>query len=95
MTVNLLKRLESSVRVPAHTREASAIHLSTPQPHREFPPDGSGWHDFTDLSAAFEDAEPDEDVDFLDPEECRPISRPAARSKFNWPTWTCPPGSTT
>jgi superfamily II DNA or RNA helicase len=69
MTVNLLKRLESSVAAFRLTlRRLQQIHLSTLTRIETYRRTGQGGT-FTDVSAAFEDAEPDEDVDFIDPED--------------------------
>ena len=69
MTVNLLKRLESSVQAFRLTlRRLQQIHLSTLARIESFRRTGQG-NTFTDLSSTFENAEPDEDVDLLDPDE--------------------------
>lgn len=69
MTVNLLKRLESSVQAFRLTlRRLQQIHLSTLARIESFRRTGQGG-DFTDLSTTFDNAEPDEDVELLDPDE--------------------------
>jgi len=69
MTVNLLKRLESSVAAFRLTlQRLQQIHLSTLTRIENFRRTGHGGT-FSDLSTVFEDAEPDEDMDFLDPDE--------------------------
>ena len=69
MTVNLLKRLESSVQAFRLTlRRLQQIHLSTLARIESFRRTGQGGA-FTDLSTAFDNAEPDEDVELLDPDE--------------------------
>jgi hypothetical protein len=69
MTVNLLKRLESSVQAFRLTlRRLQQIHLSTLARIESFRRTGQGG-DFTDLSTVFDSAEPDEDVELLDPDE--------------------------
>jgi hypothetical protein len=69
MTVNLLKRLESSVQAFRLTlRRLQQIHLSTLARIESFRRTGQGG-DFTDLSTAFDNGEPDEDVELLDPDE--------------------------
>ena len=68
MTVNLLKRLESSVAAFRLTlRRLQQIPSQHSGPDRELPPHRPGRHASPILSTAFEDAEPDEDVEFLDP----------------------------
>jgi len=69
MTVNLLKRLESSVQAFRLTlRRLQQIHLSTLARIESFRRTGQGGA-FTDLSTAFDNAEPDEDVELLEPDE--------------------------
>ena len=69
MTVNLLKRLESSVQAFRLTlRRLQQIHLSTLARIESFRRTGQGGG-FTDLSTAFDNAEPDEDVELLEPDE--------------------------
>ena len=69
MTVNLLKRLESSVAAFRLTLgKLQRLHLSTLARIENFRRTGQGVS-FSDPSLAFDDAEPDEDVDFLDPED--------------------------
>ena len=69
MTVNLLKRLESSVQAFRLTlRRLQQIHLSTLARIESFRRTGQGG-EFTDLSTTFDNAEPDEDVELLDPDE--------------------------
>jgi len=69
MTVNLLKRLESSVAAFRLTLgKLQRFHLSTLARIENFRRTGQGGS-FSDPSIAFDDAEPDEDVDFLDPED--------------------------
>jgi superfamily II DNA or RNA helicase len=69
MTVNLLKRLESSVAAFRLTLDKlQRLHLSTLARIENFRRTGQGGS-FSDPSLAFDDAEPDEDVDFLDPED--------------------------
>jgi hypothetical protein len=69
MTVNLLKRLESSVAAFRLTLgKLQRLHLSTLARIENFRRTGQGGS-FSDPSLAFDDAEPDEDVDFLDPED--------------------------
>ena len=69
MTVNLLKRLESSVAAFRLTLDKlQRLHLSTLARIENFRHTGQGGS-FSDPSLAFDDAEPDEDVDFLDPED--------------------------
>ncbi len=70
MTVNLLKRLESSVRgVPPHAREAGR------QPPRARSTKIEAFNktgrdaSFADVSPAFENAEPDEDDEFPEPDD--------------------------
>lgn len=69
MTVNLLKRLESSVAAFRLTlQRLQQIHLSTLTRIETYRRTGQGGS-FVDLSAVFEEAEPDEDVDFPDAED--------------------------
>ena len=69
MTVNLLKRLESSVQAFRLTlRRLQQIHLGTLARIESFRRTGQGGA-FTDLSTVFDNAEPDEDVELLDPDE--------------------------
>ena len=69
MTVNLLKRLESSVAAFRGTLgKLQRFHLSTLARIDNYHRTGQGGT-FGDPSLAFDDAEPDEDVDFADPEE--------------------------
>jgi len=69
MTVNLLKRLESSVAAFRLTLDKlQRLHLSTLARIENFRRTGQGGS-FSDPSLAFDDAEPDEYVDFLDPED--------------------------
>ena len=69
MTVNLLKRLESSVAAFRLTlRRLQQIHLSTLTRIESYRRTGQ-TDTFTDLSTAFEDAEPDEDLELPDPDE--------------------------
>jgi hypothetical protein len=69
MTVNLLKRPESSVASFRLTlQRLQGIHLNTLTLIDSYRKTG-GNVSFSDISSAFEDAEPDEDVDFLDPAE--------------------------
>ena len=69
MTVNLLKRLESSVAAFRLTlRRLQQIHLDTLTKIETYRRTGHGGS-FTDVSKAFEHAEPDEDVDFIDPDD--------------------------
>jgi len=69
MTVNLLKRLESSVAAFRLTLDKlQRLHLSTLARIENFRRTGQGGS-LSDPSLAFDDAEPDEDVDFLDPED--------------------------
>ena len=69
MTVNLLKRLESSVAAFRLTlRRLQQIHLSTLTRIESYRRTGQ-TDAFTDLSTAFEDAEPDEDLELPDPDE--------------------------
>jgi SNF2 family DNA or RNA helicase len=69
MTVNLLKRLESSVAAFRLTlRRLQQIHLNTLTRIENFRRTGKGGA-FTDLSKVFEEAESDEDVDFTDLED--------------------------
>jgi len=69
MTVNLLKRLESSVAAFRLTlRRLQQIHLDTLTKIETYQRTGHGGS-FTDVSKAFENAEPDEDVDFIDPDD--------------------------
>jgi hypothetical protein len=69
MTVNLLKRLESSVASFRITLgKLQKIHLGTLARIESYRRTGHSGT-FTDLSTAFDDAEPDEDVELLDPEE--------------------------
>ena len=81
MTVNLLKRLESSVAAFRLTlRRLQQIHLSTLTRIENFRRTGQGGT-FSDLSTVFEDAEPDEDMDFLDPDD--PASETQTGGKVN------------
>jgi hypothetical protein len=81
MTVNLLKRLESSVAAFRLTlRRLQQIHLSTLTRIENFRRTGKGGT-FSDLSTVFEDAEPDEDMDFLDPDD--PASETQTGGKVN------------
>ena len=93
MTINLLKRLESSVAVvPPHAAELCETTISATlgkiaelqadrqRRERRRPDRGAS----TNLDA--------EDDDLPD---ARTTSRSAARSRSAWPTWTCPRGSTT
>ena len=69
MTVNLLKRLESSVAAFRLTLgKLQRFHLSTLARIDNYRHTGQSGT-VTDPSVAFDDAEPDEDVDFLDPED--------------------------
>ena len=69
MTVNLLKRLESSVAAFRLTlQKLQQIHLNTLARIESFQRTGQG-DTFSDLSSVFEDTEPDEEMDFLDPED--------------------------
>jgi len=69
MTVNLLKRLESSVAAFRLTlKRLQGVHLGTLSRIEQFRRTGQGGT-FSDVSAEFEDSEPDDDVDFLDPLE--------------------------
>jgi superfamily II DNA or RNA helicase len=69
MTVNLLKRLESSVAAFRLTLgKLQRFHLSTLARIENYRRTGQSGT-VTDPSVAFDDAEPDEDVDFLDPED--------------------------
>jgi superfamily II DNA or RNA helicase len=69
MTVNLLKRLESSVAAFRLTlRRLQQIHLSTLTRIESYRRTGQ-TATFTDLSTAFEDAEPDEDLELPDPDD--------------------------
>jgi hypothetical protein len=69
MTVNLLKRLESSVAAFRLTlQKLQQIHLNTLARIESYQRTGQG-DTFSDLSSVFEDTEPDEDMDFLDPED--------------------------
>lgn len=69
MTVNLLKRLESSVASFRITlKKLQQIHLSTLSRIENFRKTGQDGT-FADISATFEDASPDEDLEFFDPEE--------------------------
>ncbi|WP_263355439.1 hypothetical protein [Acidicapsa acidisoli] len=72
MTVNLLKRLESSVASFRITlKKLQQIHLSTLGRIENFRKTGQDGT-FADISATFEDASPDEDLEFFDPEEVPP-----------------------
>jgi hypothetical protein len=69
MTVNLLKRLESSVAAFRLTlKRLQQIHLSTLTRIESYRRTGQ-TDTFTDLSTAFEDAEPDEDLELPDPDD--------------------------
>lgn len=69
MTVNLLKRLESSVHSFRITlKKLQQIHISTLSRIENFRKTGQDGT-FADISPSFEDASPDEDIDFLDPED--------------------------
>lgn len=69
MTVNLLKRLESSVASFRITLgKLQRFHLSTLARIENFRSTGQGGS-FSDPSLAFDDAAPDEDVDFLDSDD--------------------------
>ena len=69
MTVNLLKRLESSVASFRITlKKLQQIHLSTLSRIENFRKTGQDGT-FADVSATFEDASPDEDLEFFDPED--------------------------
>jgi superfamily II DNA or RNA helicase len=69
MTVNLLKRLESSVASFRITlKKLQQIHLSTLSRIENFLKTGLD-DTFADISSTFEDASPDEDIEFFDPEE--------------------------
>jgi chaperonin cofactor prefoldin len=69
MTVNLLKRLESSVAAFRITLgKLQQIHLGTLARIESYRRTGQGGT-FTDMSTAFEDAEPDEDIELLDPDD--------------------------
>lgn len=71
MTVNLLKRLESSVAAFRLTlKRLQEVHLNTLTRIERYHKTGQGGT-FTDLSSAFENSEPDEDVEFFDPLESR------------------------
>jgi hypothetical protein len=69
MTVNLLKRLESSVAAFRITLgKLQQIHLGTLARIESYRRTGQGGT-FTDMSTAFEDVEPDEDIELLDPDD--------------------------
>jgi Helicase conserved C-terminal domain/SNF2-related domain len=69
MTVNLLKRLESSVASFRLTlQKLQSIHLTTLTRIENYRKTGVGGT-VSDISSFIEDADPDEDVDFLDPSE--------------------------
>lgn len=69
MTVNLLKRLESSVAAFRLTlKRLQEIHLGTLARIERYRKTGQG-DSVSDFSTDFENTEPDEDVDFLDPLE--------------------------
>ena len=69
MTVNLLKRLESSVAAFRLTlKRLQEVHLNTLTRIERYRKTGQGGT-FTDLSSTFENSEPDEDVEFFDPLE--------------------------
>jgi superfamily II DNA or RNA helicase len=69
MTVNLLKRLESSVAAFRLTlRRLQQIHLSTLTRIENYRRTGHAGT-FTDMSKMFEEAEPDEDVELLGPDD--------------------------
>lgn len=81
MTVNLLKRLESSVAAFRLTlRKLQQIHLGTLTRIENYRRTGQGGS-FADLSTVFEDAEPDEDMDFFDPDD--PASGQQTGGKIN------------
>ena len=92
MTVNLLKRLESSVAAFRLTlRKLQQIHLSTLariESYQQAGQDGT----FADLSSVFEDAEPDEDMNFVDPEEATSEQQTAGKvnirlGDMDLPSW--------
>ena len=69
MTVNLLKRLESSVEAFRLTlKRLREVHLNTLTRIERYKTTGQGGS-FSELSSRFESGEPDDDVDFLDPSE--------------------------
>src|ERR1035441_7978216 len=69
MTVNLLKRLESSVAAFRITLgKLQQIHLGTLARIESYRRTGQAGT-FTDMSTAFDDAEPDEDIELLDPDD--------------------------
>jgi hypothetical protein len=69
MTVNLLKRLESSVAAFRITLgKLQKIHLGTLARIESYRRTGQGGT-FTDLSTEFENTEPDEDVELVDPDD--------------------------
>jgi len=69
MTVNLLKRLESSVAAFRLTlKRLQEVHLNTLARIERYRKTGQGGT-VSDFSSEFENNEPDDDVDFLDPLE--------------------------
>lgn len=75
MTVNLLKRLESSVHAFRLTlKRLQDVHLSTLARIESFQKTGKGGT-VLDRSLAFADAEPEDDIDFDDPSESSPESQ--------------------
>lgn len=72
MTVNLLKRLESSVAAFRLTlKRLQDVHLNTLTRIERYRHTGQGGA-YTDFSSSFENNEPDEDIELLDPLEAPP-----------------------
>ena len=92
MTVNLLKRLESSVAAFRLTlQRLQQIHLNTLTRIENYRRTGQGGT-FTDVSSIFEDTEPDEDMDFLDPDDAPSEQQTGGKVKIdladmNLPGW--------
>ncbi|MFZ1083441.1 MAG: helicase-related protein [Terracidiphilus sp.] len=92
MTVNLLKRLESSVAAFRLTlQRLQQIHLNTLTRIENYRRTGQGGT-FTDVSSIFEDTEPDEDMEFLDPDDAPSEQQTGGKVKIdladmNLPGW--------
>jgi len=92
MTVNLLKRLESSVASFRLTlQRLQQIHLNTLTRIENYRRTGQGGT-FTDVSSIFEDTEPDEDMEFLDPDDAPSEQQTGGKVKIdladmNLPGW--------
>ena len=97
MTVNLLKRLESSVEAFRLTLQRLQTSILRPSPKSRTSKKPAATLPSLTAPAAFENAEPEDEDRRLRriPMRSPTTTKSAAKSASSSPTWTSPPGSTT